>query len=251
MSIRITLTQIGSNVSDPLQIWTDASGPFTYFTGATWSQLLAGYVFNPPSGATNYQVRDAGSCGTILSLSQCSGGTLTTTTTTPAGTTTTTTPAPTTTTTTSAAPYAYPLHYWIAGEGSPDTVIYTLTGSTDRDGYTEMYVAGWATDTVMNLNFKATSHLDLSSDLDVYYKINLGSWVQVLNINGFDPAVRVDNFTISGINFTDYDVYLRVKLEKGGVGICDTSIEIQEPTYVSGAGAVPQWATSTWDESIV
>ena len=98
--VRITLSSIGSGISDPLNIWYN-DGTWHLLTGATKTQLLAGYLFEPPVGATSYQVRDTGACGAILTLS-CAGGTTTTTTeyVGPSTTTTTIVIEPTTTTTT-------------------------------------------------------------------------------------------------------------------------------------------------------
>jgi len=102
MAVRITITSVGRNISDLLNIYVSPSGSsWTLFSIQSKTTLLAGYEFTPPHGTLYYEVRDQGSCGTIWS----SGYMTTTTTTTIVGTTTTTTTTvPTTTTTTTVVP---------------------------------------------------------------------------------------------------------------------------------------------------
>ena len=70
MAVKIQITSAGANISSILEIWTNASGPFTYFTGVTKTDLLLGYTFIPPVNATAFQVKSTGTCTTVVDL-QC------------------------------------------------------------------------------------------------------------------------------------------------------------------------------------
>ena len=97
MAVTITITTAGSGISDPLAVYTSPDNiVWTLNSNVAKATLLTGYTFTPPVGTYYYQVRDLGTCESILSLN-C---TTTTTTTAAPTTTTTTTIAPTTTTTT-------------------------------------------------------------------------------------------------------------------------------------------------------
>ena len=96
MATLLKLTNVGSNISNLLNIYVSPNGSsWTLESIQTKATLIAGYVFTPTVGTQYYEVRDQGSCGTILTL-ECTP--------TPTTTTTTTTFAPTTTTTTTVAP---------------------------------------------------------------------------------------------------------------------------------------------------
>jgi len=90
MSIRIILTQIGSNVSPLLNVWTGTtSNPSDlYASNIPQSAFTGGYIVNAP-GATYYKVTGSGGCGELIL--NCGGTPTTTTTTTMSGMTTTTT----------------------------------------------------------------------------------------------------------------------------------------------------------------
>jgi hypothetical protein len=101
MAVTITITTAGSSISDPLAVYTSPNNiTWTFDANVAKATLLTGYTFTPPVGTYYYQVRDLGTCESILSLN-C---TTTTTTTAAPTTTTTTTIAPTTTTTTTGTP---------------------------------------------------------------------------------------------------------------------------------------------------
>jgi hypothetical protein len=106
MAVKITITTFGSNISDPLNLYTSAvsiSGPWTLFGTVSQANFAAGYTFTPPINTHWYEVRSTGVCTTVLPFTCGSPSPTTTTSTTAAGpTTTTTTHAPTTTTTTHA-----------------------------------------------------------------------------------------------------------------------------------------------------
>ncbi len=75
MSVTIKTTSVGSNISDPLQIWTNGTGftGFTYYASVSQAILSGvGYIFNPPIGATAFQVISTGGtyCSKIVDL-QC------------------------------------------------------------------------------------------------------------------------------------------------------------------------------------
>jgi hypothetical protein len=110
MAVKITLNQIGTNISNYLDIYTDADGFLNPYISATKAEFQAGFSFTPPIGATVCQIMDhSGPCaGTSLiqfDIPHCTS--TTTTTTVPPVTTTTTTeyiPPVTTTTTTEYIP---------------------------------------------------------------------------------------------------------------------------------------------------
>ena len=87
MAVTITITTAGSSISDPLAVYTSPDNiAWTLDANVAKATLLTGYTFTPPVGTQYYQVRDLGTCESILSLN-C-------TTTTSSTTTTTTTEAP-------------------------------------------------------------------------------------------------------------------------------------------------------------
>lgn len=86
MTTKIIITNAGSGISATLDIYSNQSGLWTFFQNVPLSSLLLGYTFTPPPGATAYQVRDTGTCSTILELScGVTPSTSTTTTNTTAG----------------------------------------------------------------------------------------------------------------------------------------------------------------------
>ena len=101
---RITLTSVGSGISATLDLYRwNGSAWVSHKTGIAKTALVAGYEFDDDdTGATQFQLRDKGTCGTTLTL-ECEGEPPTTTveaTTTELPTTTldgTTTALPTTT----------------------------------------------------------------------------------------------------------------------------------------------------------
>jgi len=122
MSVKITLTNVGSNISPTLDIYSNATGTWVFFKNVSVTDLLGGYVFTPPLNATGYQVRDTGACGTILEL-YCEYIT----------TTTTYNPSYTTTTTTTAAP----VYWYILSKCIPNGTDYYA-----GPFYTNMYSMG-------------------------------------------------------------------------------------------------------------
>lgn len=72
MAVTIKITSSGANISSILEIWTNVSGPFTYYTGVTKTELesINGYTFVPPVGANQFKVKSTGTCTTEVDL-QC------------------------------------------------------------------------------------------------------------------------------------------------------------------------------------
>lgn len=66
----------GPDVSENLEIWSNATGTFLYYSGVTKTELIAGYTFNSPAGATlstDYQIRDSGTCAIVYTLVNITG----------------------------------------------------------------------------------------------------------------------------------------------------------------------------------
>jgi len=87
MAVKITLTNVGYSISSTLDLYSNETGSWVFLETVSKVDLMAGYIFDPPVGATAYQVRDTGNCAVILELT-CGEGPLPTTS------TTTTTEAP-------------------------------------------------------------------------------------------------------------------------------------------------------------
>ena len=83
MAVTITITTAGSSISDPLGVYTSPDNiAWTLDANVAKATLLAGYTFTPPVGTLYYQVRDLGTCESILSLNCTTTSSTTTTTTT-------------------------------------------------------------------------------------------------------------------------------------------------------------------------
>ena len=83
MAVTITITTAGSSISDPLGVYTSPDNiAWTLDANVAKATLIAGYTFTPPVGTQYYQVRDLGTCESILSLNCTTTSSTTTTTTT-------------------------------------------------------------------------------------------------------------------------------------------------------------------------
>ena len=107
MAVKITLTNVGVNISNLLDIWVSSGGTGgtfeLYQTDISKIELMNGYVISsPPFGVNAYQIKD-NNCLQVLTLG-CGLAPTTTTTTTAATTTAATTAAPTTAAPTTATP---------------------------------------------------------------------------------------------------------------------------------------------------
>jgi hypothetical protein len=80
MNTKITITTAGTSISPTLDLYSNELGYWTFFQNVPLNDLLLGYIFTLPIGATAFQVRDTGICETILELT-CGEAPLTTTTT--------------------------------------------------------------------------------------------------------------------------------------------------------------------------
>lgn len=141
MTVLITLTSVGGDVTGPFDLYSSVDGFSVAFeTGVTLASLLAGYLcIIVPDGSTAIVAQERGSCssavflpisGVTTTTTTTSSTTTTTTTATPT-TTTSTTPAPTTTSTTTEAPCTPVTYYQLSdclGGANQYTLIFPTLG---------------------------------------------------------------------------------------------------------------------------
>jgi len=215
MAVTITITTAGSNISDPLAVYTSPDNiTWTFDANVAKATLLIGYTFTPPVGTYYYQVRDLGDCESILSLN-C---TTTTTTTAPTTTTTTTAPPTTTTTTTAAGGTVFVNVY--AGSDSEPPSLYEIYYSID---------AG-----TPSIVYKSTSNCELIAPIAMGILSTLDVWLQVTSDNiqfegnannncaggGSLLCSSVSPYTFTSAFAGTFDISVRPTIELGAFVVC-------------------------------
>jgi len=217
MAITITITTAGSSISDPLGVYTSPDNiAWTLDANVAKATLLTGYTFTPPVGTYYYQVRDLGTCESILSLN-CT--TTTTTTAAPTTTTTTTTAGPTTTTTTTTTGGIVNVNIYAGSDSEPPS-LYNIYYSIDAGA--------------PSIVSKSSSACELIAPISMGILSTVDVWLQVVSDNIQFEGNANNNCTgggsplcssVSPYTFTSgfagtFDISVRPTIELGAFVIC-------------------------------
>ena len=214
MAVTITITTAGSSISDPLAVYTSPNNiTWTFDSNVAKATLLTGYTFTPPVGTYYYQVRDLGTCESILSLN-CT----TTTTTTAAPTTTTTTTSTPTTTTTTTGGIVY-VNIFVGSDSEPPS-LYDIYYSIDAGTPSIVSKSSSACENVAPISMGILSTVDVWLQVvsdDIQFEGNSNNNCA----GGGGPLCSsVSPYTFTSGFAGTFDISVRPTIELGAFVIC-------------------------------